>query len=139
MKKFLIFFSSSYLILLIISCQNSIGWKEKSDNNYASCDVYISPALGGESQGIVLLEAMASEKPVIASNIDGYRGVICDSETGILFTPGSYRDLATKIKVILKNDNLRKKLASKSRIKAMEYSWDNIVKSIEDYYLEITS
>lgn len=113
--------------------------REELPNYYASCDVYISPALGGESQGIVLLEAMASGKPVIASNIEGYRGVICDGETGILFTPGSAEDLAIKTKMILKNDNLRKHLAKESRIKVMEYSWDKIVKSIEDYYLEITN
>lgn len=113
--------------------------REELPNYYASCDVYISPALGGESQGIVLLEAMASGKPVIASNIEGYRGVICDSETGILFTPGSDKDLAIKIKMILKNSNLRKNLVIKSRIKAMEYDWDKIVKRIENYYLEITN
>jgi phosphatidylinositol alpha-mannosyltransferase len=43
---------------------------------YASCDLFCAPSTGSESQGVVLLEAMASSKPVVASNIDGYRDVI---------------------------------------------------------------
>ena len=43
---------------------------------YASCDLFYAPSTGSESQGVVLLEAMASGKPVIASNIEGYRDVV---------------------------------------------------------------
>ncbi|MFB0509644.1 MAG: glycosyltransferase family 4 protein [bacterium] len=113
--------------------------RDQLPNYFASCDVYISPALGGESQGIVLLEAMASEKPVVASNIEGYRGVINDGETGILFTTGSAEDLAIKTKMVLKNDNLRQNLAKNGRIRALEFGWDKIVKQIEEYYWVISN
>ena len=44
--------------------------------HYRACDVFVSPATGQESFGIVLLEAMASGRPVICSDIDGYREVL---------------------------------------------------------------
>lgn len=104
---------------------------------YASCDVYISPALGGEAQGIVLLEAMACGKPVIASDISGYQEVIEDGKNGVLFTPDSSEDLAQKITQVIRDEKLRHSLIANARAHAEEYSWGKIAKQIEDYYLEL--
>jgi phosphatidylinositol alpha-mannosyltransferase len=104
---------------------------------YASCDVYISPALGGEAQGIVLLEAMACGKPVIASDIGGYDEVIKNGENGILFTSNSSEDLAQKIGQVIMDDKLRKSLAVNARLYAEGCAWNTIVKRVEDYYVDL--
>uniref|UniRef100_A0A7C4Y5F0 Glycosyltransferase family 1 protein n=1 Tax=candidate division WOR-3 bacterium TaxID=2052148 RepID=A0A7C4Y5F0_UNCW3 len=101
---------------------------------YASCDVYCSPALGGESFGIVLLEAMATGKPVIASNIPGYNSVIKDGYNGILFNPHNPEDIAEKILGVLKNEKLRIQLIENGKNFVKDYSWYNIAKRIERYY-----
>ncbi len=55
---------------------------------YRSAKIMISPALGMESFGIVLIEAMACGVPVVASDIPGYRAVVEDGVQGMLFPPG---------------------------------------------------
>jgi phosphatidylinositol alpha-mannosyltransferase len=104
---------------------------------YTSADVYIAPALGGEAQGIVLLEAMACGRPVIASDIDGYKEVIEDGKTGLFFKHGNADDLADTVQSVLTNAELRKSLMLNARPAAEKYSWDNIAKQTEDYYKEI--
>ncbi len=60
-------------------------------------DLFVSPALGGESFGIVLLEAMAGGTAVIASDLPGYREVLDDGRCGILVPPGDHGALARAI------------------------------------------
>jgi phosphatidylinositol alpha-mannosyltransferase len=101
---------------------------------YRTCDIYVSPALGGESQGIVLLEAMACGKAVIASEIHGYREVVHNNENGLLFQAGSSEDLAHKIEQLILNNVLKEKLEINARRHAEIHSWEKITNRIEDYY-----
>jgi len=104
---------------------------------YASADIYVAPALGGEAQGIVLLEAMATGRAVIASDIYGYREVIEDGKTGLFFKTGSSEDLAQKVISVLTNSELRNALMKNARQEAEKYAWDKIVSEIERYYQEL--
>lgn len=104
---------------------------------YASCDVFCSPAIGRESFGIVLLEAMASGKPIVASDIDGYRRVITHREDGILVEPENPQVLAEALIEVLTDKTLSRKLSVQGRKKAMAYSWERITKQIEAFYYEI--
>ncbi|KPJ50940.1 hypothetical protein AMJ40_01300 [candidate division TA06 bacterium DG_26] len=103
---------------------------------YASCDVFCSPPIGRESFGIVLLEAMASGKPIVASNIDGYRGVITDGEDGLLVEPENPKALADGLTRVLTDRELSSRLAAQGRKKAVAYSWETITKRIESFYRE---
>ncbi|MCS7245307.1 MAG: glycosyltransferase family 4 protein [candidate division WOR-3 bacterium] len=116
-----------------------VGYEELP-KYYASCDVFVSPATEKESFGIVLLEAMASKIPVIASNIEGYRQVIKDEINGFLFENKNYKDLANKIIMVLKNRTLVNRVVEKAYIEVLEkYSWEVVSKKIENYYYELLS
>ncbi|HID93333.1 MAG TPA: glycosyltransferase family 1 protein [bacterium (Candidatus Stahlbacteria)] len=104
---------------------------------YRSCDVYCSPAVGGEAFGIVLLEAMASGTPVVASNIEGYKEVVRDGYNGLLANPLDPRATASAIVKVLKDRALRRKLQENGRSFAESYSWRNVAKQVEQFYLEL--
>ena len=101
---------------------------------YKSADIYCSPALGGESFGIVLLEAMAVGTPVVASNIHGYSQLIKDNENGLLFESGKTDDIAAKIIKLADNSALREKCIKNGFILANKYSWENVARRIEAFY-----
>ncbi|MCS7250055.1 MAG: glycosyltransferase family 4 protein [candidate division WOR-3 bacterium] len=117
------------------SCE-FLGYVKRDDlpRYYVSCDIFLAPALGGEAQGIVLLEAMATKKLVIASDIEGYKTVVRDKENGLLFKVNSYEDLAQKILWILEKKDLKKKIEENAYLTAQDYSWEKIGKMVEDYY-----
>lgn len=110
---------------------------EKLPSYYRTCDLYVSPAIGGETFGIVLLEAMASGACVIASNIDGYNEVIRDGENGILFENKNYKELSEKILMLYKDKNLRKRLADSGLKFSKKFDWEKIAEKVEKVYLEL--
>lgn len=104
---------------------------------YATCDIFCAPSpAGAESFGIVLLEAMASGKPVVASNILGYNEVLTHGG-GLLFQPGDPEDLARAIHALLLNPSLRQSMGREGRRIALDYSWEHISRSVLDYYSEV--
>ena len=68
---------------------------------YRSVDVFVAPNTGGESFGIVLLEAMASGAPVLASDIDAFRRVLDDGRAGAMFTSEDTSSLAKEAVALL--------------------------------------
>ncbi len=102
---------------------------------YTSSSVFVSPATRSESFGMVLLEAMASGVPVVASKNEGYKYVVNDGENGILCEPENEVDLANKVIRVLTDENLRRKLIENGLKTAQEYAWENIAKKVEEYYL----
>lgn len=99
---------------------------EKLLEAYRDSDVLVLPSLGSaESFGIVLIEAMASGKPVIGTNVGGISGVIDHGKNGLLVAPNSSPELALAIKRILKNTNFAKKLGQAGIKKVCaHYNWD---------------
>ena len=101
---------------------------------YAAADVYVSPALGGESFGIVLLEAMAAGKAVVASNIPGYRSVLTDGEQGKLVPPADAQALAYAIDRYLTDPALRRRAGEAGRNSAAAYDWQVVASKIRALY-----
>jgi phosphatidylinositol alpha-mannosyltransferase len=110
---------------------------ERLPSLYAACDVYCSPALGGESFGIVLLEAMATGRAVVASNISGYRLVVDDGRNGLLSSPGDPAALADAIVRVLRDPALKERLEINARQHALEYSWPVVVRQVEEFCEEV--
>ncbi len=110
--------------------------QEEIPSYYASCDLYCSPALGGESFGIVLLEAMAIGKPVIASKIPGYDRVINDGYNGLFINPHDKHDVAKKIVSLMKDVELRNRLVAYASEFVKNYTWEHVARKIEAFYQE---
>ena len=73
---------------------------------HASADVFVAPALGQESFGIVLVEAMAAGVPIVASGIPGYREVVRAGIEGLLVPPGDAGALAAAVRRVLTDEAL---------------------------------
>lgn len=93
------------------------------------CSVFCAPSLGGESFGIVLLEAMAAGAPLVASDIDGYRQVASDGIEALLVPPGEPAALAAGIRRVLGDQPFRDGLAARGRERAERYSMGSLAQA----------
>jgi phosphatidylinositol alpha-mannosyltransferase len=101
---------------------------------HAASEVFCAPATGRESFGIVLVEALSSGLPVVASDIPGYREVVRDGVTALLTPPGDPGAVADAIALVLTDEDLSKRLSDAGREAARHYSWDAVVGDIEAVY-----
>ncbi len=107
---------------------------EELPRYYASCDVFCAPSIRGESFGIVLLEAMASGKPVVASDIPGYASVMTNGQEGLLVPPRDPQALALALVRVLADQDLRRKLGAMGPHTAGQYAWPRVAARVLDTY-----
>ncbi|MFL5680741.1 MAG: glycosyltransferase family 4 protein [Chloroflexota bacterium] len=101
---------------------------------FKTADVYVSPATGGESFGIVLLEAMAAGTAVVCSDIHGYKGVVRRGREGLLVPPRKPKALAGALATLLANDELRHEMGAGGVARAEDFSWERVAAKVDDYY-----
>lgn len=94
---------------------------------FASAHIYCAPNTGKESFGIVLLEAMASGVPVIASDIPGFTQLITPGREGILVRRDDPLSLASALALLVGDETLRARLGDAGRRRAQAFSWDRVV------------
>jgi len=104
---------------------------------YAGCDAYCAPSLGGETLGIVLLEAMASGTPVIASDIPGYDETVRNGVDGILVPSGDPEALAAALVNVLTDESRRRALVAAGLARAQEYAWPKVALRTLNLYREL--
>lgn len=103
---------------------------------YASADLFVT-ASTVETEGIVLLEAMASGIPIIGANAGGIPELINDDENGFLFEPGNHEMLSNLIEVTLNDGYLKRKMGRLNRAATEGYSIERTVDEIEKLYKEL--
>jgi phosphatidylinositol alpha-mannosyltransferase len=101
---------------------------------YRTADIFCTPALGHESQGYVILEAMAGGAPVVASNIEGYSSVVTHGVNGLLVRPKDPAALATTLTELVRNERQRRELAVGGRARVEHYSWPRVTQQVLSYY-----
>lgn len=101
---------------------------------YHSADIFCAPATGKESFGIVLLEAMAAGKPIVATAIDGYSNVVTHGKEALLVPPKDDEALAGAIATLLASPELRATLGSNGLKSVQAYRWDRVAGRVMQYY-----
>ena len=101
---------------------------------HAACDVFVASAVGQESFGIVLVEAMAAGLPVVASDIPGYREVVHDGVDGLLVPPRDPEALAAGLARVLREPELATRLGEAGRERARAFDWPIVVDRLEELY-----
>jgi glycosyltransferase involved in cell wall biosynthesis len=92
----------------------------------------------GEAFGVVLLEAMACAKPVIASDLPGVRSVVSDGVDGMLVRPGDASDLAAKVQMLLDNPQQQHEMGERGRNKVdSTYDWPKIIPRLVQVYEQV--
>jgi len=104
---------------------------------YKTADIFCAPATDWESFGIILLEAMAMGKPIIASNIEGYASLVTHGVEGLLVPPKDKEKLAQALISLLTDESLRQQMGARGRLKAQEYSWERVAQRVYDYYVRL--
>jgi len=107
---------------------------EDKINRLAQCSVFCAPSLHSESFGIVVLEAMASGAPVVASSLEGYRNVGTHDVNSWLVEPGDINELAEGLARVLSDKILARKLSDGGLIRAGELSMHRLVEIYIDMY-----
>ncbi len=100
----------------------------------ASADVYCAPQTGGESFGIVLVEAMSAGTAVLASDLGAFRRVLDDGAAGVLFRTGDPADLARALVGLLGDPGERDRVAAAGRAAVGRYDWSTVTHQVLTVY-----
>jgi glycosyltransferase involved in cell wall biosynthesis len=123
-----------------IGWDNSVRFWGKVDNQqienvYRETDVLLVPSIWPEAFGIIIIEAMASGIPVIASRIGGIPEIIEDGKTGYLIEAGNAKELANKMSEFIAEPSKISLLGKNGFKKASAFSSENQANKSEDIYL----
>jgi phosphatidyl-myo-inositol alpha-mannosyltransferase len=103
---------------------------------FASADIFCAPATGSESFGIVLLEAMASGLPIVATEVPGYMSVLEPGSDSVTVQPRRWRELGAALVIMARDAELRRRLGAHALKRARRYSWDTVAREVVEVYQE---
>jgi len=114
-----------------------------SDDERASrmrgADVFCAPSLRGESFGVVLLEAMAAETPVVASDLAGYSNVARAGRDALLVPPGDAAALAEALRQVLTDPVRGRALVASGEERAAQFSMEHLAEEYLERYRRIVA
>ena len=101
---------------------------------YKTADIFCSPATGRESFGIVLLEAMASGTPIVASRLKGFQTVLEEGMQGLMAPPKDDVALADALRQMIQDPTMRSAMGAFGERRAYEFRWERVAGLVLDYY-----
>lgn len=104
---------------------------------YATADICCFPATGNESFGIVLLQAMAAGRPMVATAIPGFKAVVEDGREALLAPPQDEEGLAKALARLIEDPDLRARLATEGRRRVEAFRWSRVGDQVVSYYNEV--
>ena len=107
---------------------------EEKESLLAGASIYVAPQTGGESFGIVLVEAMAARTTVVASDIPAFRAVLEDGRAGALFETGSSDSLASALVELLGDHERLDALADAGQRASAQYDWEVVADKVFEVY-----
>jgi phosphatidyl-myo-inositol alpha-mannosyltransferase len=111
-----------------------VSVEEDLAEHYRACDVFVSPATGRESFGIVVLEAMSAGCPVVCSDIAGYREVVA-REGARLVPPADVGALADALRALAATPSEeRQRMGAINRRRAEEFDWEILTRRVRQEY-----
>lgn len=103
---------------------------------YNSADIFCAPATGAESFGIVLLEAMASGVPVVATEVPGYMSVLEPGRDSLTVRPKGWAELGAALIILARDADLRRRMGAYGHEKARRYAWEAVASQVIETYEE---
>jgi phosphatidylinositol alpha-mannosyltransferase len=107
---------------------------EELPRYHQTADIFCAPNTGFESQGIVLLEAMAAGMPIVASNIEGFAAVLTHGVEGLLALPGDESSLAEALLKLVGDADRRREMGRQGSRRAQEFAWPRVSQQVLSYY-----
>ena len=104
---------------------------------YQHADVFCAPNTGQESFGLVLVEAMASGAPIVASRILGFEGVADHEKDALLVDVGDEYAIANSIQRLIEDSDLKNRLIKNGHEKVQRFGWARVADDVIDYYQEV--
>lgn len=104
----------------------------------AASDVFVLPSLS-EGFPLVILEAMASGLPIVATKVGGLPEIIKEGDNGFLVEPKDSIEIAEKVLLLLQGKELRQRIAKNNRQRAKDYTWAKVVDSVEQVYQKVVA
>jgi glycosyltransferase involved in cell wall biosynthesis len=115
-----------------------LGWQHDMPETYRNLDVVVLTSLW-EGLPCVFSEAMASELPVVATNVDGAREAIIDGDNGFLHKPHDVDAMATSVLKLVTDEELRRTMGKRGRQRVMEFDIGTSVAALDAAYREVLS
>ncbi|EFU62062.1 MULTISPECIES: glycosyltransferase family 4 protein [Actinomycetaceae] len=116
-----------------VSFLGGISDEEKA-SLLAGASLYVAPQTGGESFGIVLVEAMAARTAVVASDIPAFRAVLEDGRAGVLFETGSSAALVDQLLGLLADKARLEGLSEAGQRASLQYDWEVVADKVFEVY-----
>jgi len=107
---------------------------EELPRYYQAADVVVTPNTGNESQGYVLLEAMAAGRAVVASDIPGFRAAVNPGSTAVLVPPRDADAIAEAVLALLADPGRRAAIGAAAAEAARRYDWATVASEVLSYY-----